>query len=121
ILDINQIIVKYMKGGLTLWGKLRLVWNRWRKHCNTMFGIVFGVVRDHERKGVEAGLSMAATTVVQDPTQVRYKDVRMHSIGECNPKMMNVARYIGSTIYKTHHTCRYLFDRNQPFERHSIL
>src|SRR5690606_30140086 len=93
--DVNQLIVKYMNGRLTLWGKLRFVWNRWRKHCNTMFGIVFGVVPDHQRKGVEAALIMAATTVVQDPKQVRYKDLQMNWIGDFNPKMMNVARYIG--------------------------
>jgi len=119
--DVNQLIVKHMDGKLTLWGKLLFVWNKWRKRCNTMFGIVFGVVPAHQRKGVEAALVMAASKVVQDPTQVRYKQLQMNWIGDFNPKMMNVARYIGGTIYKTHHTYRYLFDRSKPFERHPIL
>ena len=119
--DVNQLIVKYMNGKLTTWGKLLFVWNRWRKRCRTMFGIVFGVVPDHQRKGVEAALIVAATKVVQDPSQLKYEELQMNWIGDFNPKMMNVARYIGGTIYKTHHTYRYLFDRNRPFERHPIL
>lgn len=119
--DVNQLIVKYMNGKLTTWGKLRFVWNRWQKRCKTMFGIVFGVVPDHQRKGVEAALIVAATKIVQDPSQVKYEEVQMNWIGDFNPKMMNVARYIGGTIYKTHHTYRYLFDRSRPFERHPIL
>ncbi len=119
--DVNQLIVKYMAGKLTLWGKLLFVWNRWRKRCKTMFGIVFGVVPEHQRKGVEAALIVAATKVVQDPSQIHYKELQMNWIGDFNPKMMNVARYIGGTIYKTHHTYRYLFDRTKPFERHPML
>jgi len=119
--DVNQLIVKYMNGKVTIWGKLLFSWNRWWKRCKTMFGIVFGVVPDHQRKGVEAALIVAATKVVQDPSQSPYEDLQMNWIGDFNPKMMNVARYIGGTVYKTHHTYRYLFDRTKPFERHPIL
>lgn len=119
--DVNQLIVKYMNGKLTAWGKLLFIWNRWRKRCKTMFGIVFGVVPNHQRKGVEAALVVAATKVVQDPSQTPYEELQMNWIGDFNPKMMNVARYIGSSVYKTHHTYRYLFDRTKPFERHPIL
>lgn len=119
--DVNQLIVKYTDGKLTLAGKMRFLWNRWRKRCKTMFGIVFGVVPGHQRKGLEAALVVAASKVVQDPKQVTYEELQMNWIGDFNPKMMNVARYIGSTIYKTHHTYRYVFDRTKPFERHPIL
>ena len=86
-----------------------------------MFGIVFGVVPEHQRKGLEAAMVMAAAKVIQDPSQLKYQELQMNWIGEFNPRMMNVARYIGGTIYKTHHTYRYLFDRTKPFERHPIL
>lgn len=119
--DVNQLIVKYTNGRLTFAGKFRFLWNRWFRRCKTMFGIVFGVVPEHQRKGLEAAMIVAATRVIQDPKQVTYKELQMNWIGDFNPKMMNVARYIGSTIYKTHHTYRYLFDRTQPFERHPIL
>lgn len=119
--DVNQLIVKYMNGKLTLAGKILFLWNKWRKRCKTMFGIVFGVIPAHQRKGVEAALVMAAAKVVQDPFRSPYKELQMNWIGDFNPKMMNVVRYIGGTIYKTHHTYRYLFDRTKPFERHPIL
>ena len=119
--DVNQLIVKYMNGRLTLWGKLLFLWNRWQKKCKTMFGIVFGVVPEHQRKGVEAAMVVAAARVVQDKTQLHYEDLQMNWIGDFNPRMMNVVRYIGGTIYKTHHTYRYLFDRTKSFKRHPIL
>ena len=119
--DVNQLIVKYMNGKLTLAGKILFLWNKWRKRCKTMFGIVFGVVPAHQRKGVEAALVMAAAKVVQDPFRSPYEELQMNWIGDFNPKMMNVVRYIGGNIYKTHHTYRYLFDRTKPFERHPIL
>ena len=119
--DVNQLIVKYTNGRLTLPAKIRFLWNRWRKRCKTMFGIVFGVVPAHQRKGLEAALVVAAAKVVQDPKQLKYEELQMNWIGDFNPKMMNVARYIGGTIYKTHHTYRYWFDRTKPFERHPIL
>jgi len=119
--DVNQLIVKYVDGRLTLWGKLRFLWNRWRKRCSTMFGIVFGVVPDHQRKGVEAAMVMAAAKVMQDHSRLHYKDLQMNWIGDFNPKMMNVVRYIGGIVYKTHHTYRYLFDRSKPFERHPMI
>src|SRR5690606_5557772 len=34
--DVNQLIVKYTRGKLTLSAKLRFLWNRWRKNCQTM-------------------------------------------------------------------------------------
>ncbi len=119
--DVNQLIVKYVNGRLTVLGKIRFLWNRWRKRCKTLFGIVFGVVPAHQRKGVEAALVIAAAKVLQDPSRSSYEELQMNWIGDFNPKMMNVARYIGGNIYKTHHTYRYLFDRTKPFERHPIL
>ncbi len=119
--DVNQLIVKYLDGRLTLLGKIRFVWNRLRKNCKTMFGIVFGVVPEHQRKGVEAAMVVAATKVVQDKKQVPYEELQMNWIGDFNPRMINVVRHIGGTVYKTHHTYRYLFDRSKPFERHPMI
>ena len=119
--DVNQLIVKYMDGRITLWGKILFLWNRWRKRCKTMFGIVFGVVPAHQRKGVESALIVAASKVVRDPSRSPYEELQMNWIGDFNPKMMNVARYIGGSVYKTHHTYRYLFDRTKAFERHPFL
>jgi hypothetical protein len=45
----------------------------------------------------------------------------MNWIGDFNPKMMRVCEQLLAEIYKTHHTYRFLFDREKPFERHPIF
>jgi len=71
---------------------------------------------------VEVALIMhAAQTFVKKRAKTGYEELQMNWIGDFNPKMMNLARQIGATIYKTHHTYRYLFDQNQPFERYPML
>ena len=50
-----------------------------------------------------------------------YKTIEMNWIGDFNPKMMRVCEQLISKIYKTHHTYRFLFDREKPFERHPIF
>ncbi|GAA4784662.1 hypothetical protein GCM10023231_10500 [Olivibacter ginsenosidimutans] len=120
--DVNQLVVKYVKGKIGIKGLLMLLWNKWFKRCKTLFGIVFGVVPAHQRKGVEVALILeAAKLLVNKKDKTGYEELQMNWIGDFNPKMMNLAQQIGATIYKTHHTYRYLFDRNEPFERHPML
>src|SRR5690606_19653564 len=109
--DVNQLIVKYMDGRLTLWGKILFLWNRWTRRCKTMSGIVFGVTPEHQKKGIEAAMVLHAARFMQ--TRLKYEDIQMNWIGDFNPKMMNVARYVGGQVYKTHHTYRYLFDQTK--------
>lgn len=120
--DVNQLLIKYVRGKVGLRGLMVLLWNKWFKRCRTLFGIVFGIVPEHQRKGVEVALIMhAAQTFVKKRAKTGYEELQMNWIGDFNPKMMNLARQIGATIYKTHHTYRYLFDQNQPFERYPML
>lgn len=120
--DVNQLLVKYVWGKVGLKGVLLLLWNKWFKRCKTLFGIVFGVVPEHQRKGVEVALIMESANVfVNKKNKTGYEELQMNWIGDFNPKMMNLAQQIGAEIYKTHHTYRYLFDRNKTFERHPIL
>ncbi|MGK9126851.1 hypothetical protein M1D52_22735 [Olivibacter sp. SA151] len=120
--DVNQLLVKYVKGKIGLRGLFVLLWNKWFKRCKTLFGIVFGIVPEHQRKGVEVGLVMESARVfINKKAKTGYEELQMNWIGDFNPKMMNLAQQIGAHIYKTHHTYRYLFDRTKPFERHPIL
>lgn len=118
--DINQLIIKFMNGKLTLWGKLLFAWRKMRKQCKTMFGIVFGVAPEHQRKGVEIALIVAAKYSIQKEG-MPYEELQMNWIGDFNPKMMRVAEQIGAKVYKTHHTYRYNFDRQKQFERYPVL
>lgn len=116
--DVNQLIVKYVNGSLGLLGKIRFAWNKWRGNCKTMFGIVFGIVSAHQKKGVEAALIIESARFLQHNQHVKYRDLQMNWVGDFNPKMINVVKQLDAEIYKTHHTYRYLFDRTIPFERH---
>lgn len=118
--DVNQLIVKFLNGKLTWWGKLLFVWRKKMKKCKTMFGIVFGVMPEHQRKGVEIALIVAARESIQKD-DMPYEELQMNWIGDFNPKMMRVAEQIGAKIYKTHHTYRYNFDREKQFERYPVL
>jgi hypothetical protein len=118
--DVNQLIVKFLNGKLTLYGKLLFAWRKLKKKCKTMFGIVFGVVPEHQRKGVEIAMIVAARDSIQK-RDMPYEELQMNWIGDFNPKMMRVAEQIGAEIYKTHHTYRYNFDRLKQFERYPVL
>ncbi|MCC9135367.1 hypothetical protein ACFSKU_11455 [Pontibacter silvestris] len=118
--ELNQLF-KYVNGKMDLWGKLKFVFNRWRGACTTMYGIVFGITPEFQGKGVEAAMITAEGKLVIDDPSIKYTDLQMNWIGDFNPKMMKVAEQIGSRIYKTHATYRFLFDRNKEFKRMPII
>jgi len=116
--EMNQVF-KYVNGKLDVIGKIKFLYHKWRKTCNKMFGLVFGVVPRHQGKGVEGALVIATAKMVQDEYP-RYYDLEMNWIGDFNPKMMRVVEQVGGYINKTHATYRKLFDESKPFKRCSI-
>ncbi len=116
--EVNQIF-KYVNGKLDLIGKLKFVWHKWRKSCNKMLGLVFGIVPEHQGKGVEGALVLATAQMVQKDYP-RYDDMEMNWIGDFNPKMIRVVEQVGGDIVKTHITYRKLFDESKPFKRAPI-
>lgn len=114
--DIYQIIRKF-NGKLNWFNKLRfLYYLRVRKICTRIIGRIFGIVPEHQGKGLEAGLVMFFENETYR-AGLPYKDLQLNWIGDFNPSMMKVCEQIGGKIYKTHITFRYLFDRTKPFER----
>lgn len=118
--ELNQLF-KYVNGNLNWFGKLKFAYHRWRGACKTMYGIVFGITPEHQGKGVEAAIVVAAGELIQNNPKIPYEDLQMNWIGDFNPKMMKVVEQVGSRIYKTHHTYRYLFDRTKEFKRSKII
>ncbi len=117
--ETNQIF-KYVNGKLDLIGKLKYVWHTWRKTNRKAFGILFGVVPDHQGKGCDGAMILAARSILQDKYH-RYDDYEMNWIGDFNPMMIRVVEQVGAFICKTHITYRKLFDETKPFIRHPIL
>lgn len=85
-----------------------------------MFGVVFGVVPEHQKKGMEGAIVMAATSSTWD-AKSPYLDFEMNWIGDFNPKMMRVAEEVGGKISKIHITYRMLFDPTKEFKRAPII
>ena len=114
--DIFQIFKKF-NGKLNWFNKLRFIFEfKYRKSINRIIGRIFGIVPEHQGKGLEGGLIMAFEKQALAPG-FPYTDLELNWIGDFNPAMMKVCEQIGAVIYKTHVTYRYLFDRNKPFER----
>lgn len=113
--EVNQIF-KHVNGKLDLIGKLKFLWHKLRKTNKKMMGLVFGVVPEHQGKGLDGALVMATAKMVQQDYR-RYPILEMNWIQDSNRKMIVVVKQIGGEIGKTHHTYRKLFDENAIFER----
>jgi hypothetical protein len=119
--ELNQLF-KYVNGKLDLWGKMKFLYHKLTGSCTKMFGLVFGVVPEHQGKGLEGAIVRYSSRIVQGKNKkVNYEDFEMNWIGDFNPKMMKLCEEVGGRISKTHHTYRLLFDITKPFERHPLI
>ncbi|MBK9758924.1 MAG: hypothetical protein IPO90_02855 [Flavobacteriales bacterium] len=116
--ELNEIF-KYVDGDLNWLGKLKFLYHKWRGTATTMTGIVFGVVKEWQGKGIE-GVMIVHTSRWLMKTG-RYKDTVLTWIGDFNPRMLKVCENLGAANYRTLATFRYLFDRSRIFERLPII
>lgn len=117
--EVNQIF-KHVNGKLDWLGKLKFVYHRWRKTNKKAFGILFGVVPEHQGKGVDGGMIMAFRKVMQEE-YLRYEEYEMNWIGDFNTKMIRVAEQVTPQVVKKHATYRKLFDETKAFKRYPIM
>ena len=117
--EINQIF-KYVNGKLDWLGKLKFLWHKIRKTNKKAFGILFGVVPEHQGTGVDGALILASRELWQS-NKVHYTDFEVNWIGDFNPKMIQVLEQVGGYVSKRHITYRKLFDETKPFKRHPFL
>lgn len=117
--EINKVI-RHMNGKMDLYGKMLFLYYKWAKKIDKAFGLIFGVVPEHQGKGVEGAIVMAFSEVAWAPG-FPYEDFEMNWIGDFNPLMMRVAEQVGGKINKTHHTYRKLFDETKEFKRAPVM
>jgi hypothetical protein len=117
--EINQIF-KHVNGNMNWLGKLKFLYYKTFSPPNKMLGLVFGVVPEHQGKGVEGAMVVEYDKMTRE-LGFPYKSIEMNWIGDFNPKMMRVCEQLLADIYKTHHTYRFLFDRGKPFVRHRVF
>ncbi|MBR6091991.1 MAG: hypothetical protein IKQ09_04160 [Bacteroidales bacterium] len=116
MIDLNQIY-KGLNGNDKGFNALRVFWRvKIARICNRAISLVFGIVPEHRKKGLESGLvcSLEAQAIKR---KFKYKELQINWIGDFNPPMLKIVEHAGAEHYKTHVTYRYLFDRNKPFTR----
>ncbi len=127
--DLNQWF-KHLNGKFDLLHKLKFLWIKKTKRCNKFTGLVFGIVPEHQGKGVDAFMIVEGCKIIQNLTiengkyiihNAIYDDYEMQWIGEFNPKMINIAEAIAPNRSRKLVTYRYLFDRTKEFKPHPIL
>lgn len=116
--DLNQWF-KYLNGKFGLWEKLKLLWFKRFKKNEKMVGLVFGVVPEWQKKGLEGYMIWEGTQHLRKHTD--FKVTELQWIGDFNPKMIKIAESLDTTVTRKLATYRYLFDRNKEFKRHPEL
>lgn len=116
--DTNQWF-KYLNGKFGIWEKLKFFWIKKFRKNEKMVGLVFGVVPEWQKRGLEGYMIWEGTQHLRKHTD--FKVTEMQWIGDFNPKMIKIAENLDTKVTRKLATYRYLFDRNQAFERHPEL
>ena len=113
--DVNQLI-KHINGSFNIIGELKFLWHKRFSKNQKMLGIIFGVIPEHQGKGVDGAIILASLENINNLSN-KYPVTEIKGIGDFNKKMILVLKQVGGDINKIHTTYRYLFDREKPFER----
>lgn len=116
--DLNQWF-KYLNGKFGLWEKLKFLWAKKFRKNTKMVGIVFGVVPEWQRTGIDGYMIWEGTQHLRKHTDFEITELQW--IGDFNPKMMKIAENLDTTVTRTLATYRYLFNREKEFERHPLV
>ncbi len=116
--DLNQWF-KYLNGKFALLEKLKFMWVKKFRKNEKMVGLVFGVVPEWQKKGIEGYMIWEGTQHLRKHTD--FKVTELQWIGDFNPKMIRIAENLDTTVTRKLATYRYLFDRETAFERHPEL
>lgn len=114
--DLNQII-KHLNGRLNWWGMIKFLLLKMRGALTRACGVIFGVVPDHQGKGVESAIALRFRTAARENPFYAYDTMDMNWVGDFNPKMLRFVSQLGATNEKTYITYRLFFNPSQPFSR----
>ncbi len=118
--ELNTVFKKIGKGHLNFFNKLRFLWLLKRGGTRRVFGFVFGVVPEYQKKGVESIMVMHLSKVTQ-VNNPKYDWFDFAWIGDFNPGMISLVESFGVKKIKTSTTYRKLFDETKPFQRSPII
>ena len=116
--DLNQWF-RYLNGKFGIWEKLKfLILKKFKKNTK-MVGLVFGIVPEWQRKGIDGYMIWEGTQHLRKHTD--FQETELQWIGDFNPKMIRIAEQLETEITRKLATFRYLFDPTKEFKRHPEL
>lgn len=116
--DMNQWF-KYLNGKFGLFEKIKFLWfKRFRKNTK-MVGIVFGVVPEWQRTGIDGYMIWEGTQHLR--THTDFETTELQWIGDFNPKMIKIAEALDTVVTRKLATYRFIFDNNAEFKRHQDI
>jgi hypothetical protein len=116
--ELNELF-KHVDGKMNWWGIIKFLFYKYTTKRKRMIGLVFGVVKAWQGKGIEAALVVHGEKFIVD--KLKYEDTVLTWIGDFNPKMLHVTENLGAKLWRTYKTYRFQFDRTLPFERAPIV
>ncbi|AZB19459.1 hypothetical protein EG352_17590 [Chryseobacterium indologenes] len=116
--DLNQWF-KYLNGKFGIFEKLAFLFLKHFKKNEKMVGLVFGVVPEWQKRGIDGYMIWEGTQHIRKHTD--FKITELQWIGDFNPKMIRIAENLDTTVTRKLATYRHLFDRKKKFSRHPLL
>ena len=116
--DVNQWF-KSLNGKFGIWEKLKFFILKSFQKNTKMVGLVFGVVPEWQKKGIDGFMIWEGTQHLRKHTD--FQETELQWIGDFNPKMIKIAEHLDTQITRRLTTYRYLFDREKEFTRHPML
>lgn len=110
---------RHFNGKFGLLQKAALLFMKAFSRNRKFYGLAFGVVPDHQGMGVDALMIREGQDTIVSKTP--YREMELQWIGDFNPKMISIAKSLGTRQCRTLITYRYLFDRKAPYERMKIF
>ncbi len=116
--DLNQWF-KYLNGRFGLRQKIFFLMVKKLRKNRKMVGLVFGVVPEWQRRGIDGYMIWEGTKHFRRTTA--FEEYEMQWIGDFNPKMIKIAESLETTVTRKLSTYRFLFDRTREFQRHGSV
>ena len=116
--DLNQWI-KFFNGKFGFIQKIIFVIIKKFRKNKKMVGLVFGIIPEWQRKGIDGFMIWEGTRHFQKATN--FEDYEMQWVGDFNPKMIRIAENLETKVTRKLATYRYLFDETKEFKRQEIL
>ena len=118
MIDLNEIF-KGFNGKFGWFQKLKFLYLINFKRLTRLVGLIYGIIPEYQGTGID--YFMIAEAEKELKTKTSFDTLELQWIGDFNPKMMAIAKFLDGEQSRELITYRYLFDRNTEFVRHPIL